>query len=216
MNSEKVARFWIIGPQDLANSLLARFITDHFDSGVEFGQSLLQVGNARSSSQRPVVMFDCRSAERRTLVETLCSELHTRLPIPLTLLVHLPRALGIEREALQAGVRGFVYENDGSAVLLRAVQTILSGDIWSSRRFMVDCLLAAGHQAAPALNHSSVHLTGREIEVLSLLAQGKSNQAISQGLYISQHTVKTHLYKIYRKINVSNRTHAVRWALKHL
>jgi two-component system NarL family response regulator len=56
---------------------------------------------------------------------------------------------------------------------------------------------------------SSESLTGRELEVLSLLASGKSNKEISANLFISETTVKSHLRSIFGKLNVLSRTEAV-------
>jgi len=62
----------------------------------------------------------------------------------------------------------------------------------------------------------SATLTSREIEVLSVLVSGAKNEEIASKLYISTHTVKTHLYTIYKKIDVSNRLQAVLWANENL
>lgn len=51
-------------------------------------------------------------------------------------------------------------------------------------------------------------LTQREIEVISLLVLGLTNQEISKNLIISEHTTKTHLSNIYRKLNVKNKVQA--------
>jgi LuxR family transcriptional regulator of csgAB operon len=59
-------------------------------------------------------------------------------------------------------------------------------------------------------------LTPREKEILKMLSTGASNDNISQTLYISYHTVKTHLHHIYRKINVSDRLQASFWAARNL
>jgi DNA-binding NarL/FixJ family response regulator len=57
-----------------------------------------------------------------------------------------------------------------------------------------------------------VGLTDREVTLIKALARGMSNKQISQELWITEQTVKFHLSNIYRKLNVVNRTGAVRWA----
>ena len=52
-------------------------------------------------------------------------------------------------------------------------------------------------------------LTGREVEVLTLLARGKSNKEIGSNLFISETTVKGHLRNIFTKLNVLSRTEAI-------
>ena len=59
-------------------------------------------------------------------------------------------------------------------------------------------------------------LTHREKTILLLMAEGYSNIEISQELYISLHTVKTHIYNIYKKINATNRLQAALWAARNL
>jgi DNA-binding NarL/FixJ family response regulator len=58
-------------------------------------------------------------------------------------------------------------------------------------------------------------LSEREATVLKEVAAGRSNQAISKRLWVSEHTVKFHLTNIFRKLDVSNRTEAARWAHSH-
>jgi len=60
------------------------------------------------------------------------------------------------------------------------------------------------------------NLTPREKEILTFVASGCTNKTISGILCISPHTVKTHIYKIYRKINTNNRFQAALWAVNYL
>jgi DNA-binding CsgD family transcriptional regulator len=64
--------------------------------------------------------------------------------------------------------------------------------------------------AEPRLEHPD--LTRREVEILRLVAEGLSNAELARMLWVTEQTVKFHLSNIYRKLNVSNRTEASRWA----
>ena len=68
-------------------------------------------------------------------------------------------------------------------------------------------------QLADMLRHAAEwQLTQRELEVLDLLATGKSNSQIEAELFIARNTLKTHMSNIYSKINVCDRTQAALWA----
>jgi len=73
------------------------------------------------------------------------------------------------------------------------------------------------HESAARLEHSRLTalLTGRELEVLTLMAAGATNPEISEKLQISPHTVKTHVVHIYEKLGVNDRTQAAVLASKH-
>ncbi len=58
-------------------------------------------------------------------------------------------------------------------------------------------------------------LTRRETEIVRAVANGKSNKEIAAELWVSVQTVKFHLTNVYRKLHLSNRTEAARWALRH-
>jgi len=61
----------------------------------------------------------------------------------------------------------------------------------------------------------NVPLSEREIEILQLVSQGKSNKEIAAELFISVNTVKVHLANIFTKIDVSSRTEATLYAIEH-
>ncbi len=66
--------------------------------------------------------------------------------------------------------------------------------------------------SATSLKGSGPILTGREVEVLSLILEGRSSKEVAQMLYLSKRTVDFHLAKIYEKLNVCNRVQAIRRA----
>ena len=75
-------------------------------------------------------------------------------------------------------------------------------------------LRAAGHRAPPRQDWPGC-LTGREVEVLRLLARGHPNKQIAQHLAVSPKTVSNHVEHIYAKLDVSSRTAATLFATQH-
>ena len=77
------------------------------------------------------------------------------------------------------------------------------------------CLARIAEQSKPATRQSVGSLSEREVQVLRLLAAGKTNRAIADELYISDKTVARHVSNIFDKLGVSSRTGATAWAFQH-
>jgi len=110
-------------------------------------------------------------------------------------------------EAMEVGVRGFVLKEAPLADLVRAVQRVAAGEAY------IDPVLA-GALVNAQLGAPTATLTQREREVLRLLADGLSNDAIGESLAISPETVRTHVRKAMAKLEADTRTHAVATALR--
>lgn len=132
-----------------------------------------------------------------------------------TALFNLQQGTGIEKRAFVRGVRGFFYRDDTLSQMLKGLQTLLRGEIWVSREILVEVALQSRERTLRTY-HEKANLTRREAEILALLSIGSSNDDIADKLYISSNTVKTHLYRIFRKIRVPNRFQAALWAAKNL
>lgn len=119
-------------------------------------------------------------------------------------------------EALKWPVLSGIFTDDmDAAVVRKGLQELLAGRYWFSRHQMNQ--LASFRQAPKVPASEAIEaLSPREMEVLNLTSQGKSNADIAKSLFLSQHTVKTHLYNLYRKIGVVNRTQAVHWYQEHI
>lgn len=119
-----------------------------------------------------------------------------------------------EDQDLQAALKwpvlsGVFTEEMGTDLLEKGLSELLEGRYWFSRSQMNEM---ASFRKAPRSNSKLTEaLSPRELEVLDLTSQGKSNADIAKTLFLSQHTVKTHLYNLYKKIGVVNRTQAVHW-----
>jgi DNA-binding NarL/FixJ family response regulator len=101
--------------------------------------------------------------------------------------------------AIKAGTKGYLLKDARREELLDCIRKVSSGETCLPQALMQK--LFTGIQSDP--------LTGREIEVLQLLARGKSNKEIGTKLFISEFTVKGHLRNIFVKLSVLSRTEAV-------
>jgi DNA-binding NarL/FixJ family response regulator len=112
---------------------------------------------------------------------------------------------------MKTGIRGYVKTTDSPSTLARAIQSVQSGEIWAERRILEKAI--ANPMLLPETIQSHVPglppLTNREMEVLTMVLQGASNREIADRSSISERTVKTHLYRVYRKLNVKSRTKAI-------
>lgn len=129
-------------------------------------------------------------------------------------LFNVPRGNDVEQKALPLGIRGVFYQDDSLKAFTKGIRAILYGDLWFSRSVLSKLVTQRG-KIALADPRQQV-LTDREKQVLVMIACGQSNNDIAATLGISPHTVKTHLYNMYQKINVRNRVAAARWATSNL
>jgi len=131
------------------------------------------------------------------------------LPIPIVVLLDSTDSALIGA-ALRAGIRSVLSWDATPQEIESAVQAVHAGLV-----AMTPASLAALLPDAQLFNDELAEaLSGREQEVLDLLAEGLSNKLIAQGLNISEHTVKTHVASIFVKLGASSRTEAVSQAIR--
>jgi DNA-binding NarL/FixJ family response regulator len=112
---------------------------------------------------------------------------------------------------LAAGADGLVLRSAPSAEIADAVQRVSNGERVVARAVLPALLGAVSPAPANGSTHS--RLTGREREVLNRLAAGRSNRQIADELFVGEETVKSHLSKVYAKLQARDRHDAVARAL---
>jgi LuxR family maltose regulon positive regulatory protein len=157
-------------------------------------------------------LFEAASARRwtRSVIEIsiLCALLEGQQGIAPSAIEHLEQALGLAEP--EGFVQVFVDEGPQMAALLYEA---LARDM--APQFVQRLLAAypAHEQEADAPEPEDPYwiepLSGRETEVLALIAEGRTNQEIAEKVYLSPNTVKAHTRNIYRKLGVNSRTQAV-------
>jgi DNA-binding NarL/FixJ family response regulator len=117
--------------------------------------------------------------------------------------------------ALRAGARGYLTKDAGGDEIVRAVESVLSGDAGLSpsiQRRLLERLSEPEPQPQSGPAEPPDGLTARETEVLLLIAEGLTNQQIARALHVSTATVKTHINNLFAKTGLKDRAQAVRYA----
>jgi len=110
-------------------------------------------------------------------------------------------------KALDLGALGFIPKSSSLEVMLEAVRLVLAGGIYIPQQALA--APRGGEKNAAGQRQDIRDLTGRQREILTLMAQGKPNKIIADELNISEATVKSHVTEILRVLGVTNRTQAV-------
>ncbi len=145
-------------------------------------------------------------------------ELHARGVSARTLV--LTSVLGSEpvAPAMQAGAAGYLYKDVDPVALVRAIRSVHDGNLVlapDAAGALSDPGQAAGSGANREYGLGPAALTGREQQVLGLVARGHSNREIARSLGVSEKTVKTHVSSVLAKLGVQDRTQAAVYAVRH-
>jgi len=208
---------YVIGPRRLQNELMVFFLER------ETGATCMQredvrhvaISDNKNPSQPKLVLLDCLGKNLDSCLVDLGSGGENILHQHLLALFNISHGLGIEERALKRGIRGFFYEQDPLERFPKGVHAIFGGEVWASRGIMSKTILEGTEKDIVSKEDGTV-LTPREIEILAMIALGAKNEQIADELFISPNTVRTHIYNIFKKINVPNRLQAALWAAKNL
>jgi DNA-binding NarL/FixJ family response regulator len=208
---------FVVGPRRLQNELILYFLEQNAGATCRVGSAspLSSAIAGTGTDQPPLVLWDFDGGDEEECMAALECFPEDILSRDYVALFNVLPKLGIEEEALSRGVRGFFYVEDTLEQLQKGIMAIFEGELWVSRGIMSKFVLDKKEYQAGSQKNSAL-LTRREIEILSLVAAGATNEDVAKTLFISPNTVRTHIYNIFKKINVPNRLQAALWAAKNL
>ncbi|MBW2560607.1 MAG: hypothetical protein JRE40_07105 [Deltaproteobacteria bacterium] len=213
--SPSKSRVLIVGPNALQNELLARFLEKETGLTCTFNSEIDRDAIDTKTPSASLILLDCRA----TGLNHLWAMLESGPPLDLTgcriALFNLAPDTGTEKEIMDRGTHGIFYVGEALEMFPRGVTAILDGEMWYSRKALSKRIMDPAKGTTASLAAANI-LTSREKEILVGIASGASNEGIAQDLAISPHTVRTHIYNIYKKINTSNRLQAMLWVAKYL
>lgn len=194
----------IVGPASLQNRILARLIEKRTGCACSI-RAADGVRGARAS----LALLD--AGEASSHAASLCAS----GAFASIALINVGEALPVDYLVSCPGVKGVFFVDTSEDALVKGLEAIFRGEYWLPRKVLW-AHLERTRTEPRAVPPEAALLTRKELETLQLLATGNSNEGIAQVLKVSPHTVKTHLYNLFRKIRVNSRLQAVRWATKNL
>lgn len=208
MEQQSQVRIIVVDDQILVREGLRRVFEAVEDLSVvaECGDGDEVVAVVRST-QADIVLMDMRM---KRVDGATALQLLTALPEhpPVLVLTTYDDADTLGR-ALYAGADGFLLKESVGLDLMRAVRTVAGGGAWIDPAIasMVLSVYRGGSPASPRIEIQG--LTDREVEVLRLMALGRTNGEIAEELFIAERTVKTHVGHLFTKLEVRDRVAAV-------
>ena len=170
-----------------------------------------QAVDLASKHQPDVILMDIRMAGI-TGVEATRQIMQAHLPSRILILTMFREDTYV-REALRAGATGYLLKNCSEDTMFAAIRAVHQGDGWIDAPVAKSVLIQyAGRSEIEAGADS---LTAVELEILRLVARGAENQTIADRMNLARSTVANYLRDIFSKLNVSNRTEATLYAVRH-
>lgn len=213
-NSPHARHIFLFGKENLHNSILIGFLNQH----TSINSQLLNLGEWQSDwdelSQETLILIDTESAKLDRIQEILES-IYDHSHCAKVALINTKKDSAEEQLMVWPIINGIFYKDCSQELLVKGIGKIFEGEFWLSRR-MLALYIERTRRKPSKINQSQHLLTRREKQILNLTSTGATNTEIANQLNVSLHTVKTHIYNLFKKIDVSNRIQAVNWAKDNL
>lgn len=208
MNESRTIRVMLVDDHAVVRNGLRSFLQVHKDLDlVGEAENGAEAVRLAQQLQPDVVLMDLKMPEMDGVAAT--RELRSRFPKMRVLVLTSFAEDNMVQGALQAGATGYLLKNVTGQELANAIRAAHAGRMTLSSEATEVLVHAAAHPVVPA-----DELTEREREVLALMVDGLSNQAIADRLFLSLGTVKFHTGNIYSKLGVDSRVAAVTLAIQ--
>ncbi|WP_429166975.1 LuxR C-terminal-related transcriptional regulator [Aeromonas rivipollensis] len=186
----------------------------------QLGLSILLVGEIEAlpdpaeTSAQTLLLIDLdylKSAQQAEWSKAICS----RFGEASAVLLNAPTSTDRELLLMWPHTSGLFFRQDNLDRLVIGIRKVLQGEYWIPRHLLCDLVDYYRKGSGQPLRNQTL-LTAREQEIVRHLMTGASNTEIADSLFVSEHTIKSHLYNVFKKLNVKNRLQAVSWAKEYL
>jgi len=216
MNSqEHTQQVYVVGSQQLQNALLTEFLVKEDVAAKSISSAVATTTEILREQNQNLFLVDYHSVDVNEVIAHL---LEADQEVESDVLIAVFNVDSDESLSKLAGlpmVNGGFQHDCPQALLSKGIKAIFDGELWFPRAVLQTYLMKS-RTFNKTFSRSEVSLTDREVEVLKVMATGAKNSEIASSLNLSPHTIKTHIYNIFKKINASNRLQAVNWAQENL
>ena len=217
-DSITMAYIHVVGMNSMQNDLLLMFLKEKTGFKGKCIKKLESVAPVwKNEPGLPqFLLLDWTSVDRENIWSDIDSWRSTNSCCSYFAFCNVDPKVEIEKMALTNNIQGLFYKNDPLHIIPKGISAILNGDLWYSRKTLNKFILENNSTDHPSDHAAVVDLTLREKEILILMASGCSNKEMAGKLCLSHHTIKSHIYNIFKKIEVGSRFQAALWAAKYL
>ncbi|MGS3139080.1 LuxR C-terminal-related transcriptional regulator [Aeromonas sanarellii] len=186
----------------------------------QLGLSILLVGELDAlpdpavTGAQPLLLIDLdylKSTQQEQWSKAICHCFSEASAV----LLNAPTSTDKELLLMWPHTSGLFFRQDSLDRLVIGIRKVLQGEYWIPRHLLCDLVDYYRKGNGQPLRQQTL-LTAREQEIVRHLMTGASNTEIADNLFVSEHTVKSHLYNVFKKLNVKNRLQAVSWAKEYL
>ena len=216
--SDKITKLYVVGSNRLHNELLLSYIKRYLPiMGVcNFNLGSITAVVEHKDKEIIFILLDCVNYDQTEIWKDLFVWKIDNSSDCYIAFCNVKPDADIEKHALSNNVHGIFYADDPIELIPKGITAIENGEIWYPRRILASYLSERIKVEPISNDRSYVKLSNREKEILAIVVKGCSNKEIADKMNLSCHTVKTHIYNIYKKIGVDNRFQALLWASKYL
>ncbi|NOZ46554.1 MAG: response regulator transcription factor [Chlorobi bacterium] len=209
-NSEKI-KIIIADDHEVISSGIIALLQDEKDiliiKTVNNGKELLSI---LEELKPDIILMDMNMPEMNGLEATaIIKEKYPKIKV---LVLTIYDDISLVKKFKSLNVHGYILKNVSKLELVTAIQNIFKGKTHYSHEITDNLLNNIKDYNKEEIDSS---LTAREIEILTLIAEGLSNSAIGKRLYISPRTVDTHRTNLMKKLNINNIAGLVKYAIMH-
>src|SRR5215510_8313175 len=182
-------------------------------------QVVAEAGTAQDAVQQAiqhhpdVVIMDIRLPGKSGIEAT--QEITQKLPETKVIMLTSFAEDNMLFDAIMAGASGYVLKQIGSGELVRALETVARGEKLLDPAITQKVFDHVRQTAREAQGENFARLTGRELQILALVAEGKTNKDIAEKVFLSEKTVRNYVSSILEKLNLSSRAEAAAYAVRH-